>query len=68
VDVPEHFQTFLDLGRFRNALVLTEQRRRPCPALDHFISLYGLEEFQWEEPAEKQVKPEPQKESTAAVR
>jgi hypothetical protein len=68
VDVPEHFQTFLDLGRFRNALVLTEQRRRPCPALDHFISLYGLEEFQWEEPAEKQVKPDVQKESTAAVR
>ncbi len=44
--IPKDFQTYLNLGRFRNALVLYEQSRRPTPELNKFIASYGLEEFQ----------------------
>lgn len=42
VRIPENYQTYLDLGRFRNALVLAEQRVHPTPALTEFINAYGL--------------------------
>lgn len=45
VQIPPDYQTYLDLGRFRNALVIAECRARPTPSLRKFIDLYGLEEF-----------------------
>jgi hypothetical protein len=37
------WKTYDQLGRFRNALLLDEQRRRPTPALADFISRHGLD-------------------------
>jgi hypothetical protein len=45
VTVPGSYQLYLALGRFRNALILDEARRRPAPSLDHFISTYGLQGY-----------------------
>lgn len=36
------WQAYLDLGRFRNALILDEQQRRPTKGLAQFIALFGL--------------------------
>ena len=41
VSVPKTYQTYLNLGRFRNALILDEATRKP--ALTNFISTYRLE-------------------------
>ncbi len=46
VSVPESYQTYLDLGRFRNALLLDEEKKRPTPGLSEFIGDYGLQGFQ----------------------
>ena len=43
---PETYQTYLDLGRFRNALVLDEEKKRPTPGLADFLSLYHLQPIQ----------------------
>jgi hypothetical protein len=43
--VPPLYRTYLDLGRFRNALVLDEQKRRPTDALGEFIQKGGLEAY-----------------------
>lgn len=43
--VPRLYRTYLDLGRFRNALVLDEQKRRPTGALEAFISNNRLEAY-----------------------
>jgi len=40
--IPEIYQDYLDLGRFRNALILDEQARRPSGALRDFIDQNGL--------------------------
>jgi hypothetical protein len=45
VAVPRSYQLYLALGRFRNALILEEARKRPAPGLDGFISTYGLEGY-----------------------
>jgi hypothetical protein len=45
VSVPESYQLYLALGRFRNALILDEARRRPGPGLNRFISTYQLEGY-----------------------
>jgi len=37
--VPELYQTYLDLGRFRNALLLDEYKRRPTEPLKQFMAL-----------------------------
>ncbi len=50
VPVPEQFQAYLDLGRFRNALVIAEEKKRHTPALTAFINAYGLGAYFW--PAE----------------
>jgi hypothetical protein len=42
VVIPQDYQIYLDLGRFRNALVLAEQRARPTDNLNQFINIYGL--------------------------
>ncbi len=43
--VPKSYRTYLELGRFRNALILDEARRRPTDGLTNFISRYGLEAY-----------------------
>jgi hypothetical protein len=35
--IPELYQTYLDLGRFRNALLLDEYKRRPTESLKHLM-------------------------------
>jgi hypothetical protein len=42
VPFPDSYQTYLDLGRFRNALLLDEEKKRPTPGLNEFINDYGL--------------------------
>jgi hypothetical protein len=42
IPIPNTYQTFLDLGRFRNALVLDEANRHPTPGLTNIISAYRL--------------------------
>jgi hypothetical protein len=42
VPIPDDYQAYLDLGRFRNALVLAEEKARPTPQLTQFITAYGL--------------------------
>src|SRR5205823_8055599 len=44
--IPADYQAYRDLGRFRDALLLDEQRRRPTNALGEFIANYGLEAAQ----------------------
>ena len=39
---PVDHHLFLELGRFRHALLLREQRSRPTAALDHFMKIYGI--------------------------
>ena len=43
IPVPPGYQTYLDLGRFRNALILEDARRRP--ALTNFIAAFALEAY-----------------------
>lgn len=45
VPIPADYQTYLDLGRFRNALLLAEQRVRPAPHLQEFINAYELSAY-----------------------
>jgi hypothetical protein len=45
VSIPESYQLYLALGRFRNALILEEARKRPAAGLDSFISTYRLEGY-----------------------
>jgi hypothetical protein len=45
VAIPDDYRTYLDLGRFRNALVLAEELSRPTPQLRQFIKAYGLSAF-----------------------
>ena len=43
IPVPKGYQTYLDLGRFRNALVLDESKQ--LPSLTNFISTYRLQAY-----------------------
>jgi hypothetical protein len=45
VTIPDDYQTYLELGRFRNALVLERQRRQPSDSLAKFINTYDLQSF-----------------------
>jgi hypothetical protein len=42
---PETYQIYLDLGRFRNALLLDEEKKRPTAGLASFMTLYHLQPF-----------------------
>jgi hypothetical protein len=46
VPFPESYQTYLELGRFRNALLLDEEKERPTAGLAEFIDAYGLQGYQ----------------------
>ncbi len=45
---PADYRAFLELGRFRMALLLDEQSHHPTPAMAQFIRNYGLRG--WEPP------------------
>ena len=45
ITVPQTYATYLDLGRFRNALVLEQAKRRPTEGLTNFIAFYRLEPY-----------------------
>jgi hypothetical protein len=42
VKIPADYQLYLDLGRFRNALVLDAEFRTPTESLQKFVAQYGL--------------------------
>jgi hypothetical protein len=42
IPIPDDYRAYINLGRFRNALVLDEVRRRPTKSLQQFIGYYGL--------------------------
>ena len=45
VTIPADFQIYLQLGRFRNALLIAEEARRPTRGLTEFINNYQLRAF-----------------------
>jgi hypothetical protein len=45
VPIPADYQMYLDLARFRNALVVHEERVRPSPSITQFINTYQLHPF-----------------------
>ena len=45
IPVPADYQLYLKMGRFRNALVVAEEARKPSPNLTKFINVYGLHPF-----------------------
>ncbi len=49
VSIPPSYQTYLDLGRFRNALLLDEEKKWPTPGLRTFINGYGLTGYKTDE-------------------
>ena len=46
IAVPQAYQAYLDLGRFRNALVLDELHSHPASGLKSFVEVYRLEGYQ----------------------
>lgn len=46
VSVPPSYQMYLDLGRFKNALILDEEKERPTIGLGDFIGTYHLQAYQ----------------------
>ena len=45
ISVPATYQAYLDLGRFRNALILDQAKCRPTVGLTNFIATYRLQPF-----------------------
>jgi len=45
IAVPKTYQNYLDLGRFRNALVLDEAKAHPTEGLANFIATYRLQAY-----------------------
>ena len=56
-DTPADFAAYLSLGRFRNAILIDEERRHPSPGLTQFINTYGLNEFRWQPQVQTAVLP-----------
>jgi hypothetical protein len=46
ISVPDSYQTYLELGRFRNALILDEVKARPTQGLTNFVAWYRLQGYQ----------------------
>ena len=47
--MPADYRAYLQLGRFRNALLLDEAKRRPSPTLAAFIQRYELEAHEFKQ-------------------
>ncbi|MEO6054521.1 MAG: hypothetical protein ABIP97_10950, partial [Chthoniobacterales bacterium] len=45
IKIPPLYIDYLNLGRFRNALILNEEKNHPTPALKKFISENGFEAY-----------------------
>lgn len=45
VSIPKEYQLYVQLGRFRNALVTAAEAGRPSPSLTQFINAYHLHPF-----------------------
>jgi hypothetical protein len=45
VSVPATYQAYLDLGRFRNALLLDAAKNHPTMGLTNFMATYGIHSF-----------------------
>lgn len=45
ISVPKSYQTYLNLGRFRNALILDEAKNHPTEGLTNFIATYRLQAY-----------------------
>src|SRR5205823_5783828 len=56
---PDDYQAYQNLGRFRDALLLDEQSRRPAKSLKQFIANYGLHA--------NEIRSEPITKPTAAI-
>ncbi|MBC8095772.1 MAG: hypothetical protein H7Y43_08160, partial [Akkermansiaceae bacterium] len=52
ISVPDVFQTYLDLGRFRAALILHEAKRHPAPGITNFIARFGVLAYRTFEPGQ----------------
>jgi hypothetical protein len=59
VEVPESYKLYLRLGRFRNALALDEEKRRPTQGLGEMIDTYRLEGYVPKETASEMHAPGP---------
>lgn len=46
LEMPADYRAYLELGRFRNALILDELKRQPSDTLSKFIQVYGLQAHQ----------------------
>jgi hypothetical protein len=46
ISIPDSYQTYLELGRFRNALILDEVKARPTQGLTNFVATYRLQAYQ----------------------
>ncbi|MBI1903934.1 MAG: hypothetical protein HYS13_22770 [Planctomycetia bacterium] len=55
VKIPADYQMYLALGRFRNALVVAEERARRTDSLTTFINTYGLHPFRIPPPEARQT-------------
>ena len=55
VEIPPDYQTYLDIGRFRNAILADEERHRPTPSLTSFMNAYGLRPYRLEKGAVETV-------------
>jgi len=53
VSIPKTYRTYLDLGRFRNALILDEAKRQPTEGLAQLIANYRLQAYQPPDPTGK---------------
>jgi hypothetical protein len=45
IPVPPDYRSYIDLGRFRNALILDEHTRRPNSGIGRFVEAYNLEYY-----------------------
>ena len=46
VSVPATYQAYLDLGRFRSALILDAVKNHPTTGITNFAAVYGIHSFQ----------------------
>jgi len=44
IQIPDDYRAYLELGRFRNAIVLDELKRAPTDGLKKFVNVYDLHE------------------------
>lgn len=53
--IPDDYQLYLALGRFRTALVIAQEQQHPSPNLTGFVNQYELHPFRWGKEVEKPI-------------